>query len=441
MEAIRTLKQIESESRAAMPDEQQVLSKYVGWGVIPYAFEPDKAGWEKEYQELKTALTSEEYASARTSVLNAHYTSPAVIKAMYQAVGDMGFTSGNILEPSCAVGNFFGLLPEEMSESKLYGAELDSISGCIAKLLYPDAQIHVTGYEKTGFPNNFFDLAIGNVPFGQYQVNDPEYNKLGFSIHNYFLAKSLDKVRPGGILAFVTTRYTMDSQNTDVREYLAERADRLGAIRLPNNAFKANANTEVVSDILFLQKRDFPADEAPEWIQTGENADGFTINNYFISHPKMVLGTPSSESTQYGRQDYTVMPVPNADLAAQLQKAISCIHGTYQRTVPAKQDKNAPNDTLQADGSVKNYSFTIIDGKVYYRENDTMKKAELNKMAENRVKGMIKLRDCVHGLIALQMDEYMPDRIIKAKQAELNQLYDAYTRKYGLINSRANRLA
>lgn len=441
MEAIRTLKQIESESRAAMPDEQQVLSKYVGWGGIPYAFEPDKAGWEKEYQELKTALTPEEYASARTSVLNAHYTSPAVIKAMYQAVGDMGFTSGNILEPSCAVGNFFGLLPEEMSESKLYGVELDNVSGRIAKLLYPNAQIHVTGYEKTGFPNNFFDLAIGNVPFGQYQVNDPEYNKLGFSIHNYFLAKSLDKVRPGGILAFVTTRYTMDSRNTDVREYLAERADLLGAIRLPNNAFKANANTEVVSDILFLQKRDTPAAEIPEWVQTEKNNDGFTINNYFISHPEMVLGTPSSESTQYGRQDYTVMPVPNADLAAQLQKAISCIHGTYQRAVPAKQDKNVSNDTLQADGSVKNYSFTIIDGKVYYRENDTMKKAELNRMAENRVKGMIKLRDCVHGLIALQMDEYMPDRIIKAKQAELNQLYDAYTRKYGLINSRANRLA
>lgn len=441
MEAIAVLKQIESENRAATPDEQQTLSRYVGWGGIPDAFEQDKAGWEMEYQELKAALTPEEYASARQSTLNAHYTSPAVIKAIYAAIARIGFTSGNILEPSCGVGSFFGLLPNEMSESKLYGVEIDSISGRTASLLYPNAKIYIAGYEKTSFPKNFFDLAIGNVPFGQYQVNDPEYNKLGFSIHNYFLAKSLDLVRPGGILAFITTRYTMDSKDTDVREYLSERAVLLGAVRLPNNAFKANANTEVVSDILFLQKHENGTDESAEWIQTGENADGFTINNYFISHPEMVLGTPSSESTQYGRQDYTVMPVPNADLAAQLQKAISCIHGTYQRAVPAEQDKNASNDTLQADGSVKNYSFTIIDGKVYYRENDTMKKAELNRMAENRVKGMIKLRDCVHGLIALQMDEYMPDRIIKAKQAELNQLYDAYTRKYGLINSRANRLA
>ena len=441
MKAIGVLKQIEAEGRAATPDEQQVLSEYVGWGGIPDAFEPDKAGWEKEYQELEAALTPEEYASARQSTLNAHYTSPAIIKAIYGAIGGIGFTSGNILEPACGIGHFFGLLPEEMSESKLYGVELDSISGRIAKLLYPNAEIRVTGYEKTGFQNNFFDLAIGNVPFGQYQVNDPEYNKLGYSIHNYFLAKSLDKVRPGGILAFVTTRYTMDSQNTDVREYLAERADLLGAVRLPNNAFKANAGTEVVSDILFLQKRDTPADEALEWIQTGKNADGFTINNYFLNHPNMVLGKESSESTQYGRRDYTVMPVTDVDLATQLQKAAAFIHGTYQKVISVEPKKNAPDNTLQADDSVKNYSFTLVDNEVYYRENVAMKKAELNKMAENRVKGMIELRDCVHTLIAMQMDEYTPDSAITTKQVELNQLYDAFTRKYGLINSRGNRLA
>lgn len=441
MEAITILKQIESENRVATPDEQQILSKYVGWGGVPDAFEPDKAGWEKEYQELKAALTPEEYTSAKASVLNAHYTSPVVIKAMYQAVGSMGFTSGNILEPACGVGNFFGLLPEEMSESKLYGVELDGISGRIAKLLYPNARIDITGYEKAGFPDDFFDLAIGNVPFGQYQVNDPEYNKLGFSIHNYFLAKSLDKVRPGGILAFITTRYTMDFKDTDVREYLAAKADLLGAVRLPDNAFKANANTEVVSDILFLQKRENQTVEIPDWVHTEENTDGFIINNYFLNHPEMVLGTPSSESTQYGRQDYTVIPVPGADIAAQLQKAIEFIRGTYQKAMPAEPDKNAPADTLQADDSVKNYSFTLIDNKVYYRENSVIKKAGLNATAENRVKGMMALRDCVQMLIALQMDECTPDSAIAAKQMELNQLYDAFTHKYGLINSRANRLA
>ena len=441
MEAITILKQIESENCVATPDEQQILSKYVGWGGVPDAFEPDKTGWEKEYQELKDILTSEEYTSAKASVLNAHYTSPVVIKAMYQAVGSMGFTSGNILEPACGVGNFFGLLSEEMSESKLYGVELDGISGRIAKLLYPNARIDITGYEKADFPDDFFDFAIGNVPFGQYQVNDPEYNKLGFSIHNYFLAKSLDKVRPGGILAFITTRYTMDSKDTDVREYLATKADLLGAVRLPDNAFKANANTEVVSDILFLQKCDTPADEIPDWVHTEENTDGFIINNYFLNHPEMVLGMPSSESTQYGRQDYTVVPVPDVGLATQLQKAMEFIRGTYQKAVPAEPDKSTPADTLPADDSVKNYSFTLVDGEVYYRENSMMKKAELNATAEKRVKGMIKLRDCVQKLIALQMDEYIPDSAIKAGQAELNQLYDAFTHKYGLINSRANRLA
>ncbi len=439
--AITVLKQIEAENRTATPEEQQVLSQYVGWGGLADAFDESKSAWAGEYQELKNLLSDTEYASARESTLNAHYTSPVVIKAIYEAIGNMGFKSGNILEPSMGIGNFFGMLPKNMQKSKLYGVELDNISGRIAKQLYPDALINVTGYEKTDFPNNFFDLAIGNVPFGQYQVNDPAYNHLNFSIHNYFLAKSLDKVRSGGILAFITTRYTMDSQNADVRQYLAERADLLGAIRLPNNAFKANAGTEVVSDILFLQKRETPTSESPEWVHTRKNTDGFIINNYFLNHPDMVLGTPSSESTQYGRQDYTVIPVSDVDLAIQLQKAVSFIHGTYQEAVPAETASNAPADMLQADDSVKNYSFTLVDGDVYYRENSTMKKAELNAMAENRVKGMMKLRDCVHWLIAQQMDECTPDSAITAKQAELNQLYDTFTHKYGLINSRANRLA
>ncbi|MCI8299440.1 MAG: DEAD/DEAH box helicase family protein [Hungatella sp.] len=441
MEAIAILKQIESENRPATPDEQQALSKYVGWGGIPDAFEPDKAGWEKEYQELKAALTPEEYDSAKSSVLNAHYTSPVVIKAIYGAVSGMGFKSGNILEPSCAIGNFFGLLPEEMSESKLYGVELDSISGRIAKLLYPNARIRISGYEKTSFPKDFFDLAIGNVPFGQYQVNDSEYNHLKFSIHNYFIAKSLDMVHPGGILAFITTRYTMDSQNTDVREYLAKKADLLGAIRLPNNAFKANANTEVVSDILFLQKRDVPADEASEWVQTGTNAEGFTVNRYFLSHPEMVLGKESSESSQYGRQEYTVKPIAGTDLATQLQEAVESIHGTYQAAMPTEAGETAPSDIIQVDDSVKKYSFIMLNGELYYCGSSTMDKAGLNKTTDNRVRGMIVLRDCVHSLIALQMDEYTPESAIKTKQMELNRLYDAFTRKYGLINSRANRLA
>ena len=440
MEAIAILNQIESENRPATPKEQEILSRYVGWGGVPDAFEPGKAGWEKEYQELKAALTPEEYDSAKSSVLNAHYTCPTVIKAIYGAVRGMGFKSGNILEPACGIGNFFGLLPEEMSESKLYGVELDRISGRIAKLLYPNARIRLSGYEKAHFPENSFDLAIGNVPFGQYQVNDPQYNRLGFSIHNYFIAKSLDMVHPGGVLAFITTRYTMDSRNKEARGYFAQKADLLGAVRLPNNAFKANANTEVVSDILFLQKRDTPADEAPEWVQTGTNPDGFTINRYFLNHPEMALGEESSESSQYGGQDYTVMPIPGADLAEQLQKAASLIHGAYREAI-SESDEAAPTDTLPADDSIKNYSFTLIDGEVYYRENVEMKKQELNATATCRVKGMIELRDCVHGLIRLQMDEYMPDSAIKAKQMELNQLYDAYTRKYGLINSRANRLA
>ncbi len=440
MAAIAVLKQIEAENRAATPEEQEILSLYVGWGGIPDAFDEAKAGWEKEYQELKTALTPEEYASARSSTLNAHYTCPIVIKAIYAAIGNMGFQSGNILEPSCGIGNFFGLLPEKMKGSKLYGVELDSISARIAKQLYPDAKISVCGYEKTDFPNNFFDIAVGNVPFGNYKVNDPAYNKLGFSIHNYFLAKSLDQVRPGGIVAFVTSRYTMDSKDTDVRKYLTERADLLGAIRLPNNAFKSNAGTMVVSDILFLQKRDTSVVEMPAWVQTTENADGFAVNQYFIDNPDMVLGNQTSESTAHG-MDYTVLPIPDANLSEQLQEAVTKINGHYQNATPVKQDDNAPADTIPADPDVKNYSFTLVDNEVFYRENSVMTKHELNQTAENRVKGMITLRDCVHALIRLQMDESVTDSAITMQQAELNRLYDAFTRKYGLINDRANRLA
>ena len=440
MAAIAVLKQIETESRTATPEEQETLSRYVGWGGIPDAFDESKAGWVTEYKELEAALTPEEYASARSSTLNAHYTSPVVIKAIYEAIGGMGFKSGNILEPSCGVGNFFGLLPKEMAGSRLYGVELDNISGRIAKLLYPKAKIEVCGYEKADFPNNFFDLAVGNVPFGQYQINDSAYNKLGFSIHNYFLAKALDQVRPGGIVAFVTSRYTMDAKDKDVRKYLAERADLLGAIRLPNNAFKSNAGTMVVSDILFLQKRDTPVVEMPAWVQTTENADGFAVNQYFIDNPDMVLGNQTSESTAHG-MDYTVLPIPDANLSEQLQEAVTKINGHYQNATPVKQDDNAPADTIPADPDVKNYSFTLVDNEVFYRENSVMTKHELNQTAENRVKGMITLRDCVHALIRLQMDESVTDSAITMQQAELNRLYDAFTRKYGLINDRANRLA
>ena len=440
MAVITVLKQIEAENRFATSEEQHILSQYVGWGGIPDAFDESKAGWEKEYQELKEALTPEEYASARASTLNAHYTSPAVIKAIYKTISSMGFRGGSILEPSCGIGNFFGLLPENMKSSKLYGVELDSISGRIAKLLYPDAKISVCGYEKTSYPNNFFDLAIGNVPFGQYKVNDTAYNRLGFSIHNYFLAKALDQVCPGGILAFVTSRYTMDTKDISVRKYLAEKADLLGAIRLPNNAFKANAGTEVVSDILFLQKRDTPCTEEPAWVQTAENADGFPVNRYFMDNPDMVLGNQTSESTVYG-MDYTVLPVSDADLSEQLHTAILKINGHYQGTSPAEQENNAATDTLPANPDVKNYSFTLVDGEVYYRQNSAMIKQELNQTAKNRVRGMIALRDSVQHLIHLQMDESVTDSTISRKQAELNRLYDIFTHKYGFINDRANRLA
>ena len=440
MAAINLLKELEFEGAQATPEQQEILSRYVGWGGLADAFDESRENWKGEFVELYTALSPEEYAAARASTLNAHYTSPTVIKAIYEAVGNMGFQIGNILEPAMGVGNFFGLLPQEMQGSRLYGVELDSITGRIAKQLYPKADITVAGFETTD-RRDFFDLAIGNVPFGQYQVNDRAYNKLGFFIHDYFFAKTLDQVRPGGVIAFVTSRYTMDKQSPEVRKYIAQRAELLGAIRLPNNAFKANAGTEVVSDIIFLQKRDRPIDIEPDWVHLGENEDGFSINQYFIDNPEMVLGRQTSESTQYGRQDFTVEPYEDLDLATQLRYAIQNIGGKYEAAeLPDLGENETIQDTIPADPDVKNYSYAVVDGEVYYRENSVMVKPSLNATAKERVKGLAELRDCVHRLIDLQMWE-SDDISIRAEQQKLNRLYDRFTEKYGLINSRGNALA
>ena len=440
MAAINLLKELEFEGAQATPEQQEILSRYVGWGGLADAFDESKDNWKDEFAELYATLSPEEYAAARASTLNAHYTSPTVIKAIYEAVGSMGFQTGNILEPAMGVGNFFGMLPESMESSRLYGVELDSITGRIAKQLYPKADITVAGFETTD-RRDFFDLAIGNVPFGQYQVNDRAYNKLGFSIHDYFFAKTLDQVRPGGVIAFVTSRYTMDKQSPEVRKYIAQRAELLGAIRLPNNAFKANAGTEVVSDIIFLQKRDRPIDIEPDWVHLGENEDGFSINQYFIDNPEMVLGRQTSESTQYGRQDFTVEPYEDLDLATQLRYAIQNIGGKYEAAeLPDLGENETIQDTIPADPNVKNYSYAVVDGEVYYRENSVMVKPNLNATAKERVKGMAELRDCVHRLIDLQMWE-SDDISIRAEQQKLNRLYDRFTEKYGLINSRGNALA
>lgn len=438
--AIRLLKELESAGQQASPEQQEVLSRYVGWGGLSDAFDPEKSAWALEYAQLKELLTPEEYAAARSSTLNAHYTSPTVIQAIYEAVGRMGFETGNILEPSMGVGNFFGMLPEEMRNSRLYGVELDPVSGRIAKQLYPKADITVGGFETTD-RRDFFDLAIGNVPFGQYQVNDKAYNKLNFNIHNYFFAKALNQVRPGGVVAFVTSRYTMDAKDSTVRRYLAQRAELLGAIRLPNDAFKKNAGAEVVSDIIFLQKRDRPLDIAPEWTQTGQTEDGFAINRYFIDHPEMVLGRQEPVSTAHG-MDYTVNPIEGLELSDQLHDAVKYIHGTYQEAeLPELGEGEAIDTSIPADPNVKNYSYAIVDGQVYYRENSRMVRPDLNATAEARVKGLVGLRDCVQELIDLQMDAAVPDSTITQKQAELNRLYDSFSAKYGLINDRANRLA
>ena len=438
--AIRLLKELEAAGQQASPEQQEVLSRYVGWGGLSDAFDPEKPAWALEYAQLKELLTPEEYAAARSSTLNAHYTSPTVIQAIYEAVDRMGFETGNILEPSMGVGNFFGMLPEKMQNSRLYGVELDPVSGRIAKQLYPKADITVGGFETTD-RRDFFDLAIGNVPFGQYQVNDKAYNKLNFSIHNYFFAKALDQVRPGGVVAFVTSRYTMDAKDSTVRRYLAQRAELMGAIRLPNDAFKKNAGAEVVSDIIFLQKRDRPLDIVPEWTQTGQTEDGFAINRYFIDHPEMMLGRQEPVSTAHG-MDYTVNPIEGLELSDQLHDAVKYIHGTYQEAeLPELGEGEAIDTSIPADPNVKNYSYAIVDGQVYYRENSRMVRPDLNATAEARVKGLVGLRDCVQELIDLQMDAAVPDSTITQKQAELNRLYDSFSAKYGLINDRANRLA
>ena len=438
IEAIQTLRTLEQEHRGATAEEQQVLSQYVGWGGLADVFDPNKENWSAEYTQLKGLLSEEEYAAARASTLNAHYTSPVVIRAIYDAVEKMGFQSGNILEPSMGIGNFFGMLPSGMADSRLYGVELDSITGRIAQKLYPQADITVAGFETTD-RRDFYDLAVGNVPFGQYKVNDKAYNKLGFSIHNYFFAKAIDQVRPGGIVAFVTSRYTMDSKDSTARKHMAERADLLGAIRLPNNAFRANAGTDVVSDIIFLQKRDRPADIEPAWVQLGKTEDGFAINQYFVDHPEMVLGNLELESTQYGH-DLTVAPIDGTSLADQLAEAVQHIEGNYtavEIAAPDVADVEAQRKTLPADPTVKNFSYTVVDGEIYYRENSIMTQVELSDNAKGRVTGMVELRQIVNELIDQQLNDY-PDEDIKATQAKLNAAYDAFTAKYGLINDKKN---
>ena len=438
IEAIRTLFKLEQEHRGATAEEQQVLSQYVGWGGLADVFDPSKENWSAEYTELKDLLSETEYTAARESTLNAHFTSPTIIRAIYDAVEKMGFQFGNILEPSMGVGNFFGMLPESMADSRLYGVELDSITGRIAKMLYPQADITVAGFETTD-RRDFYDLAVGNIPFGQYKVNDKAYNKLNFSVHNYFFAKAIDQVRPGGIIAFVTSRFTLDSKDSSARRYMAERADLLGAIRLPNDAFKKNAGTEVVSDIIFLQKRDRPIDREPDWVQLGQTEDGFTLNRYFVDHPEMVLGQLTLESTQYGH-DLAVAPIEGASFADQLAEAVQHIEGQYaavEAIAPDVADADAERKALPADPAVKNFSYTVVDGEVYYRENSIMEQIELSDSAKGRVAGMVELRQIVNELIDQQLND-SPDEDIKATQVRLNTAYDAFTAQYGLLNDRKN---
>lgn len=440
MDAIRTLQTIEFEQRLATPEEQEVLSRYVGWGSLPQVFEENNAAWADEFRELYETLSPEEYEAARASVLNAHYTSPTVIKTMYAAIEKMGFRMGNILEPSCGIGNFFGLLPESMTGSRLYGVELDSITGRIAKQLYQNANIAIQGYEATSLPDSFFDVAIGNVPFGDYGVADKRYDRNRFLIHDYFFAKTLDKVRPGGIVAFVTSSGTMDKKNPTVRKYIAQRADLLGAIRLPNNAFLANAGTGVVADILFLQKRDRPMEVEPDWVHLGKTDSGYIINQYFVDNPDMVLGELSEESTQYGKQAATVKPIAGAELPEQLSDAITNIHAKITEPEQLEEAEECIGESIPADPNVRNFSFAVVDGDIYYRENSVMHKVELSVTAENRIKGMVKIRDCTRKLIEYQLEGYSDD-LIRQEQQTLNRLYDDFTSQYGLLNSRANNTA
>ena len=437
--AIETLFTLEAENRNATPEEQGTLSQYVGWGGLADAFDPNKDSWAREYAQLKALLPEQDYEMARASTLNAHYTSPTVIRAIYEALGQMGFKSGNILEPSVGIGNLFGMLPEDMQDSRLYGVELDSITGRIAQKLYPEAEITVAGFETTD-RRDFYDLAVGNVPFGNYKVSDKPYDRLGFSIHNYFFAKALDQVRPGGIVAFVTSRYTMDQQSPEVRKYLAQRAELLGAIRLPNNAFRANAGTDVVSDIIFLQKRDHPIDIEPDWVHLGQTPDGLPINSYFVDYPEMVLGQLTTENTQYGRQECTVIPIPGAELSEQLKEAVAHIHGSYTPQAITEQDFGDIPDSIPANPNVKNFSYTVVAGEVFFRENSVMRPVDLNDRMKGRVKGLVALRQIVNELIDYQMNDY-PEEEIAAKQRELNADYDSFTAEYGIINSRANAQA
>ena len=438
VEAIRTLEKIEGERRTATPEEQEILAKYVGWGGLADAFDPSKANWANEYQELKSLLSPEEYASARESTLNAHYTSPVIIQAIYDAVGKMGFTRGNVLDPAAGIGNFYGCLPEEMAGSRLYGTELDGITGRIAKQLYPHADIKITGFENTSYPNDFFDVAVGNVPFGQYKVSDRQYDKHNFLIHDYFFAKTLDKVRPGGIVAFVTSKGTMDKKNPEVRKYLAQRAELLGAVRLPNTAFKENAGTEVTSDILFLKKRDRVLDIEPDWVHLTEK-DGIVMNQYFADHPEMVLGKMEMVSGAHGMES-ACLPDTSLPLSAQLKNALSYVEGSIEQADFNEIDDELARENIPADLEVKNYSYTVVDDKVYYRENSIMKPVDVSEKAEQRMKGMVAIRDCTQELINFQLEEYPEDMILN-KQAELNQLYDGFSKKFGLLNSQTNRRA
>ena len=406
------------------------MAKYVGWGGLADAFDETKTNWAGEYQELKSLLSSEEYASARESTLNAHYTSPVIIQAIYDAIDRMGFSKGNILEPAMGTGNFFGMLPENMQDSRLYGVELDGITGRIARQLYPKADVKITDFEKTDYPNDFFDVAVGNVPFGQYKVPDRVYDKHNFLIHDYFFAKALDKVRPGGVVAFVTSKGTMDKKSPEVRKYLAQRAELLGAIRLPNTAFKENAGTEVTSDILFLKKRDRVIDIEPDWVHLSENVDGIAMNQYFADHPEMIMGKMEMVSGPFGMD--TSIP-----LSKQLEKAVSNIEGSIDAV---ELDDELQRESIPADPNVKNYSYTIVDERVYYRENSIMKPVDVSESMEHRMKGMVQIRDCTQELIDYQLNEY-PEEMIKRKQTELNELYDAFSKKYGLINSQTNKRA
>ena len=440
MEAIHLLQTLEKEERLATPEEQEILSRYVGWGGIPQAFEENNSSWADEYLELKNTLSPEEYSAARASTLNAFYTSPIVIRSMYEALENMGLKQGNILEPSCGVGNFMGLIPESMSKTNMYGVELDPVSGKIAKQLYQKNKIAVQGFEETSYPDSFFDCVIGNVPFGAYQVSDRRYDRHHFMIHDYFIAKSLDLVRPGGVVAVVTSSGTMDKQNPAVRQYIANRAELLGAIRLPNNAFQRNANTSVVSDILFFQKRDRASIEEPEWLNLKETPEGYSVNAYFAEHPEMVLGEFTTESTQYGKQEVTVKPKEGITLEEQLKEAVQNIHGTITELELSDTELEEDVVSIPADPDVKNFSFTVVNEEVYYRENSVMNRMELPAMTAERVKGMVKIRDVTNELIQCQMEEGSDEQITKL-QGKLNEEYDTFTAKYGLLSSNANKRA